>query len=386
MAQPMLSLFVLTILSCASPQKQAKEPNPPKEIKLAIWQMQEYLPLLKDKKVGLCVNHSSTLGDIHLLDTLLSLGINIPKVFTPEHGFKGTADAGEHVSSEKSNEYTIISLFGESKKPNDEDINGLDIIVFDLQDVGTRFYTYISTMHYLMQAAAQNNIPFVILDRPNPNGSYVDGPFLKKSQYSFVGLHPLPIVHGLSVGELAQMINGEGWLMGGLKVELTIIPVLNWTHSMPYSLPTKPSPNLPNDESIALYPSLCLFEGTIASVGRGTDVPFQHVGHPDYPDTTYRFVPSPREGAKSPKYTGETCFGVDFRTNTLKHHFSIEPLIDFYNKMGKPDNFFTPYIKLLAGDLDEQIKSGMTADEIRKLWQNELADYKEIREQYLIYE
>jgi len=394
MHHPILYLITLFIFSCSTPQEQSKEQQEaPVEIKPGAWQMNEYLPLLRGKRVGLCVNQSSTVAQTHLLDTLLALGVDvpktvgigIPKVFTPEHGFKGTADAGEHVSSDQSNEYAIISLFGNKRQPTDEDVSGLDVIVFDLQDVGIRFYTYISTMHYLMEVAAKNDIPFVILDRPNPNGSYVDGPFLKKSQRSFVGLHPIPIVHGLTIGELAHMINEEGWLKDGLKVDLTVIPIQNWDHSTRYSLPVKPSPNLPNGMSIALYPSLCLFEGTIASVGRGTDAPFQHIGHPYYPDRTYSFVPSPREGAKSPKYDGQACYGMDFRTDKVGYSFTIDPLIDFYNKMGKPDDFFTPYFKLLAGDLDEQIVAGMTSDEIRASWQVELDKFKTMREQYLIY-
>lgn len=377
---------MLLAFACATPKTPpSNEPAPPKEIKPGAWLIEDYLTLLEGKVVGLCVNQSSTLGEVHLLDTLLSLGISIPKVFTPEHGFKGTADAGEHVANSQTGTYQLLSLFGKVKEPSNEDVSGLDIIVFDIQDVGVRFYTFISTMHNLMVAAAKNNIPFVVLDRPNPNGSYIDGPFLKESQRSFVGLHPIPIVHGLTVGEMAKMINGERWLKDGLTCDLTVIPVQNWDHNTRYSLPIQPSPNLPNDMSIALYPSLCLFEGTIASVGRGTNAPFQHIGHPDYPDRTYSFMPSPRAGAKSPKYNGQTCYGADYRTDSVSYHFTVEPLIDFYHKMGKPNNFFTPYIKLLAGDLDEQIKAGMTAEEIQHSWQKELKDFKKIREKYLIY-
>ena len=350
--------------------------------------MDQYLPLLKGKRVGLVVNHSSTVRNGHLLDTLLAMGVelvNVPKVFAPEHGFSGKADAGEDVASEKRARYELISLFGEKRKPDPQDLDGLDVIVFDMQDVGVRFYTYISTMHYVMQVCAQRNVPFIVLDRPNPNGSYVDGPFLKPGQESFVGLHPVPIVHGLTIGELAQMINGEGWLGDDLKCDLTVVPVKNWAHDIPYSLPVRPSPNLPNDLSIALYPSICLFEGTIVSVGRGTSAPFQQIGHPDYPDTSYVFVPEPTEGAKNPLHQGKKCYGVDFSKEEIQYQFTIEPLIDFYNKMGKPKNFFTSYIKNLAGDLDDQIKSGMTAEEIRASWQTELEAFKKLRTKYLIY-
>lgn len=378
------ALLTISLLACGQSNKTAEEK--PLEIEPGAHAIDEYLPLLKDKKVGLLVNHTSRVGDVHLVDTLLSLGVSIPKIFAPEHGFRGKADAGEHVADERTETYELISLFGAKREPSDEDVAGLDIIVFDIQDVGVRFYTYISTMHYLMDAAARNGIPFVVLDRPNPNGSYADGPFLKEDQRSFVGLHPIPIVHGLTVGELARMIVDENWLDAEEKLQLTIIPVKNWDHSMPYSLPIKPSPNLPNDLSIAIYPSTCLFEGTIASVGRGTPTPFQHIGHPDYPDSSYSFVPKPMEGAKNPKLNGEKCFGMDFTKDQPSYQFTIEPLIDFYNELGQPDDFFTPYIKLLAGDLDDQIKAGMTADEIRASWQDELTAYKALRKKYLIYD
>jgi len=356
-------------------------------IRPGAWQLSEYLPMLQGKNVGLCINHSSTVQDTPLLDTLRSLGMgkNVKVIFTPEHGFTGKADAGEHVEDEVTDTYRIVSLFGEKRAPTDADMAGLDIVVFDMQDVGVRFYTYISTMHYMMEAAARNNIPFVVLDRPNPNGSYVDGNILKASQRSFVGMHPIPTVHGLTVGELAKMINGEGWLGQGLKCELTVVRVKNWMRSMPYSLPVRPSPNLPNDRSIALYPGLCLFEGTIVSVGRGTDYPFQHVGHPDYPNKAYSFVVESREGAKTPPLLGETCYGLNFREGNITYAYQIEPLIDVYHAMGKRADFFNAYIKLLAGDLDDQIKTGMTAKEIRASWEPELEAYKKMRADYLMY-
>ena len=386
----MILISLLSIcLACNPPSKELQEKaetiQQAKPILTGADQLESYLPLLKDKKVGLLVNHTSMIGDVHLVDTLMSLGISIPKIFTPEHGFRGKADAGEHVVDEKTEQYELISLFGTKREPSDDDVDGLDIIVFDIQDVGVRFYTYISSMHFLMDAAARNNIPFVVLDRPNPNGSYVDGPFLKEDQRSFVGLHPIPIVHGLTVGELAKMIVGEKWLKATEPLSLTVIPTQNWKHSDPFSLPTKPSPNLPNDLSIALYPSICLFEGTKVSVGRGTPTPFQHIGHPDYPDSTYSFIPSPMEGAKSPKLEGIKCFGVDYSTGEPKYEFTIEPLVQFYIELGQPKNFFNNYLKLLAGDLDDQIKAGMTTKEIQATWQDQLNSYKEMREGYLLY-
>ncbi len=378
------SSLIIVLSACAPASEKPTAEND--SIKVGAEVMQEYLPLLKDKKVGLLVNHTSRVADRHLVDTLMSLGIDIPTIFAPEHGFRGKADAGEHVQDEETENYRLISLFGESREPSDADVAGLDVIVFDIQDVGTRFYTYISSMHYLMDAAARNGIPFIVLDRPNPNGSYVDGPLLKEDQRSFVGVHPIPIVHGMTVGELAKMIVGERWLPSGEELDLTVIPVENWEHNAPYSLPIKPSPNLPNDLSIALYPSNCLFEGTIVSVGRGTPTPFQHIGHPAYPDSTYSFTPSPMEGSKNPKLNGEKCFGVDYTSTKPEYRFTIQSLIDFYEKMGKPDDFFNSYFKLLAGDLDEQIKSGMTAEQIKETWQDDLRSFREMRAKYLLYD
>jgi uncharacterized protein YbbC (DUF1343 family) len=383
-------LIFIAFLACAQPPKQeVAQPTAQEQLTIrpGAWQMSEYLPMLQNKNVGLCINHSSTVQDTPLMDTLRSLGLgkNIKVIFTPEHGFTGKADAGEHVSDQETDEYKIVSLFGEKRAPTDADMTGLDVVLFDMQDVGVRFYTYISTMHYMMEAAARNNIPFVVLDRPNPNGSYVDGNILPERHRSFVGMHPIPTVHGLTVGELAKMINEEGWLGKGLRCDLTIVKIKNWDHVMPYSLPVRPSPNLPNDRSIALYPGLCLFEGTIVSVGRGTDSPFQHIGHPDYPDTSYSFLVESREGAKSPPLLGETCFGIDFRSGEISYAYRIEPLIDMYMAMGKRPDFFNTYIKLLAGDLDDQIKAGLSAQEIRATWEPELSQFKELRKKYLLY-
>ncbi len=351
------------------------------------YQFEKYLPVLLNKTVGITANHSSLVESQHLIDTLLKLDIEVAKVFTPEHGFKGTASDGEAITYDSSpTTYELISIYGKNKKPTQEQMEDLDIMVFDIQDVGTRFYTYISTMHYVMETCAENDIPLVILDRPNPNGSYVDGPVLNEDFQSFVGMHPIPIVHGMTVGELAQMINDEGWLKGAIKCELTIIPVQNWNHSMYYSLPVAPSPNLPNDLSIALYPSLCLFEGTIISVGRGTDYAFQQIGHPDYPETTYAFMPESRAGAKWPPFEGKKCFGKSWIGTKPKYAFTLQPIIETFQKMDRSD-FFNDYFKKLAGSdqLQKQIISGMSEEAIRATWQGDLKKFKSLRSRYLLY-
>ena len=266
-------------------------------------------------------------------------------------------------------------------------MGGVEVMVFDIQDVGTRFYTYISTMHYVMEACAANEVPIIVLDRPNPNGSYTDGPILDTAYRSFVGMHPIPIIHGLTIGELAQMINGEGWLNNGMQCDLTVIPVKNWDHTKTYSLPVRPSPNLPNDLSISLYPSLCLFEGTIMSVGRGTNYPFQQVGHPNYPDTSHTFTPKSREGAKWPPYENKKCFGVSWIGQKPEYQFSLTPIINAYQKM-ETDSFFNSYFEKLAGNsrLRKQIESGMTEVEIKNTWKKELEAYKKKRAKYLLYD
>lgn len=350
-------------------------------------QINEYIPLLQNKKVGLTVNHSSLIGSTHLTDTLIKIGVNVAKVFTPEHGFTGRVSDGTKVEYDSTvASFELISLYGKNKKPTIEQLIGLDVMVFDIQDVGTRFYTYISTMHYVMEACAENNIPVIILDRPNPNGSYVDGPVLESGFESFVGMHQIPIVHGMTVGELAQMINGEGILEGKLKCKLSVIKVLNWTHDMPYSLPVRPSPNLPDDLSISLYPSLCLFEGTIMSVGRGTDYAFQQIGHPEYPDTTYSFIPVSREGAKWPPYENQKCYGRSWIGETPTYGFTLQPLLDAYQKMNRED-FFNDYFKRLAGTnaLQKQIEEGQSEKEIRASWEQGLKAFKAKRKRYLLY-
>ncbi|MBV6647171.1 MAG: DUF1343 domain-containing protein [Cyclobacteriaceae bacterium] len=378
-----LSLTLFFIGTACSSQISSDQ----QELLVGAARFQEYLPMLKGKRVGLTVNHTSRVGNTHLIDTLISMRIELTTVFSPEHGLKGTAADGEHINYEdKEYPFKLHSLYGKNRKPTAEMLTEVDIMLFDIQDVGARFYTYISTMHYVMEACAESNIPFIVLDRPNPNGSYVDGPVLDTAYKSFVGMHPIPIVHGLTIGELAQMINGEKWLKDGLTCALQVIPVTGWSHDQPYSLPLKPSPNLPDDRSIALYPSICLFEQTIASEGRGTDFAFQQVGHPDYPDTSYSFVPRNRQGSSAPKFEGQKCFGLSFKDKAIEYKFSLSPLIEFYEKLGRED-FFKSRFHVLAGtkQLQQQIEKGLTEEQIKASWQADLNDYKKKRKKYLIY-
>lgn len=348
--------------------------------------------MLQDKKVSLVVNQTSCLSNgTHLLDTLIASGINIVNVYVPEHGFRGDADAGETVKNGKDvrSGKPIVSLYGNNKKPSKESLNGTDIIIFDLQDVGTRFYTYISTMHYVMEACAENNIKCIILDRPNPN-DYIDGPILERKYKSFVGMHPIPVVHGLTVGELALMINGEGWLANEKKCPLEVVTVEGWQHGQPYSLPIKPSPNLPNDQAIALYPSLCFFEATNMSVGRGTYFPFQVIGYPNAKFGSFTFMPKSLPGyAKNPLQQDKLCYGLDLRKVKAERKLSLEYFISFYkiSKLGRSFFRYPDFMDKLAGTnkLKEQIIAGMSEDQIRKSWQADLNNYKEMREKYLLY-
>ncbi len=355
-----------------------------------------YLPLMKGKKVALVVNHSSLVGETHLVDTLLAQGIAIEKIFAPEHGFRGKADAGAHIknSLDPQTGLQIISLYGKHKKPTKKDLNGIDLILFDIQDVGVRFYTYLSTLHYIMEAAAAYDIPVIVLDRPNPNGHYIDGPVLQKKYRSFVGLHPVPVVYGMTIGEYAEMINGEGWLKSGKKAELTVVPLANYTHQSFYSLPVKPSPNLPNDRAIALYPSLAFFEGTAISAGRGTDKPFQLYGAPLYGVKKFSFIPRSRSGAQNPKHKGKRCYGVDLskshvRQMRSKQQLDLSYLLDAYaNYQNKKDFFLkNKFIDALAGSnkLRKQIESDMSEKMIRKSWEKDLDKFKKIRKKYLLY-
>ena len=363
------------------------------QIRTAAEQADLYLPLLQGKKIGVVGNQTSILpqsNSKHLVDFLLENKVNVTKVFVPEHGFRGTADAGEKVdnSIDAKTGLPIVSLYGSNKKPSPAQIQDLDVLVFDLQDVGVRFFTYISTLHYVMEACAEQGKPLILLDRPNPNGNYVDGPILKKGFESFVGMHPIPLVHGLSIGELAKMINGEKWLKGGVQVDLTVIPVANWNHGMTYELPVKPSPNLPNALSIRLYPSTCLFEGTVVSLGRGTYFPFQVYGYPDARFGDFTFTPVSIDGmSKTPPHQDKLCYGRDLRTASLTQPFTLSYLLEAYQRSEMKEKFFNSYFNTLVGtdELKKQILAGKTEAEIRATWQQGLQDYAALRSKYLIY-
>jgi uncharacterized protein YbbC (DUF1343 family) len=349
-----------------------------------------YLPLLKDKKVGVITNQTGILSNnIHLVDFLIENKISIQKIFAPEHGFRGTADAGEHIIDGKDSKtgLPIISLYGNNKKPKPEQLAGIDIIVFDLQDVGARFYTYISSLHYIMEACAENNIELMILDRPNPNGTIVDGPILEKEFTSFVGMHPIPLLHGMTIGEYGRMINGEKWLKNGIQCNLKVIHCIDYNREMTYSLPMKPSPNLPNDQSINLYASLCLFEGTNVSVGRGTEMQFQIYGSPFLPKSDFSFTPIPNFGAKEPVYKNQLCNGENLTSIPKVNQLELKWLIKAYNSTSDKSKFFNDFFTKLAGTkkLQQQIIDGVSEIEIRKSWEKGLNDFKEMRKKYLIY-
>jgi uncharacterized protein YbbC (DUF1343 family) len=397
-----LSFIFLTIIStsCSARKTDAKknvksvleiaEDNPKTEIKTGADNYNNYLPILKDKKIGIVTNQTGILSNkMHLVDFLLKENIAIQKIFAPEHGFRGTADAGEHVVDGKDSKtgLSIISLYGDNKKPKPEQFAGIDIIVFDLQDVGARFYTYISSLHYIMEACAENNIPLLILDRPNPNGSIVDGPILEKEFTSFVGMHPIPLLHGMTIGEYAQMINGEKWLKNEVQCKLTLIPCSNYNRKMNYSLPVKPSPNLPNDQSVNLYASLCLFEGTNVSVGRGTEKQFQIYGSPYLPKSNYSFIPKPNFGAQNPVYNGVLCYGEDLSTYSRLNQLELKWIIKAYQTTTDKSKFFNPFFTKLAGTkkLQLQIEAGTSEDKIRESWKKGLIKFKEMRSKYLIY-
>jgi uncharacterized protein YbbC (DUF1343 family) len=359
-------------------------------------QLEEYLPLIRGKELALVVNHTSVVGDRHLVDTLLTYDLevsNIMKVFVPEHGLRGNFDAGQHVENGTDPEtgLPVVSLYGKHRKPLPEDMEGVELVLFDIQDVGTRFYTYISTLHYVMEACAENSVPLFVLDRPNPNGGYVDGPVLDPEFTSFVGMHPIPVVYGLTIGELARMVNGEGWLSGGIQCELTVIPCANYHHGKPYSLPVKPSPNLTSDHAVMIYPSTCFFEGTVISEGRGTMTPFEVFGHPDL-DGDYSFTPVSIPGMSSyPKLKDQRCFGVDLREYVPDGGWTrleLKWLLDAYASFPEKDRFFTGYFNTLAGtsELREQIEAGWDESRIRASWKPDLEQFLEKRARYLIYD
>ncbi len=384
-------------------QKEKNKEVLPKiiQIKTGAERTNLYLELLKNKNVAIVGNQTSIIKskrniNVHIVDSLLSSGIKIQKVFAPEHGFRGKVDAGEVVKDGKDTKtgLPIISLYGKNKKPTIAQLKNIDILLFDIQDVGVRFYTYISTLHYVMEACAELNIPVIILDRPNPNGHYIDGPVLEIAHESFVGKHPVPVVYGMTIGEYGQMINGEKWLKNGVQCNLKVIPLEDYTHQSEYNLPLKPSPNLPNSKSINLYPSLCFFEGTYVSVGRGTNLQFQIVGSPYHQLKKYSFkyTPLPNEGAKYPKHNNKVCYGYNLKSEKKLNKLNLEWLLDFYQEhknlpikksFFKSNRFFTK----LAGTtkLQQQIEQGLSEQEIRKTWQKDLVLFKKMRAKYLIY-
>lgn len=377
------------------PGSRQEEPVTEKEILTGADRTAVYLPMIGNKRVAVVANQTSTIRGVHLVDSLHTHQIRITKVFALEHGFRGDVQAGEHIRNGKDAKtgIPIVSLYGSNKKPKPEQLTDVDVILFDIQDVGARFYTYISSLHYLMEAAAENGKQVIVLDRPNPNGFYVDGPVLNMKHKSFVGMHPVPIVHGMTVGEYAQMINGEGWLNNKIKCDLVVVNCENYTHDSTYILPVKPSPNLSSQQSIYLYPSLCLFEGTTVSVGRGTDFPFQVIGMPGYTKGDFTFTPRSVQAAKKPPHMDVECRGYDLRDNAndvLKEKkINLHWLLEMYENCPDKNSFFENdgMFTLLSGGttLRQQIESGKSEEEIRQSWKDGLEQFSRIRSQYLLY-
>ncbi len=379
MIRLLLALCIFSVFACSNAQ----------ELQLGAERMDQYLPSLEGKRVALVVNQTSVINNVHLVDTLLSRGVNVVKVMAPEHGFRGEAPDGAKIDDAKDEKtgLPIISIYGRTKKPSPEMLEDVDVLIFDIQDVGVRFYTFISTMHYVMEAAAENSKEVIVLDRPNPNGMYIDGPVKDNDVNGFVAMHPIPIVHGLTVAELAQMINGEGWLENGAQSDLKVVPMQGWDHNSTYSLPIKPSPNLPTDNAIALYPTLGFFEGSVVSVGRGTDFPFEVIGHPDYSKGTFSFTPQPNGGSKYPPMEGELCQGQYFGDTEAPHELTLKYLLDYHADIKDDTTFFRAYIDLLSGtkDFRKQVEAGWSEVEIKATWQPKLEAYKAMRKKYLLY-
>jgi len=379
-------LFWLTMVSFTSASCQ-------KQITISAANVDAYIPLLKEKKVGIVAHQASVISSakntIHLVDLLRKKNISIQKIFAPEHGFRGTADAGEKIENQidSKTQLPIISLYGKNRKPSKEQLKGIEIMVFDLQDVGVRFYTYLSTLHNVMEACAENNIPLIVLDRPNPNTHYIDGPVLNLEHKSFVGMHPVPIVYGMTIGEYAQMINGEKWLANSIKCDLTIIPLKNYTHQTTYELTVRPSPNLPNKQSIALYPSLCLLEPTRVSIGRGTDLQFQVYGHPGFPKTDFSYVPKSNFGSKNPKHKGQICYGENLTTINPPSKIELKWLMNAYSDFPEKDSFFLKGFERISGvsNLKKQLIGGASEKTIRNSWTDDLNKFKKTRIKYLLY-
>lgn len=418
-----LLLPILFLTSCSGPKKAALEAeaavNPAKpgglmksfHFQTGASNTAVYFPMIQGKNVGIVTNQTGIVDydsivrlpdslqqhhrelrkrtQMHLVDFLLKSQMDLKKIYAPEHGFRGTADDGELLKDGKDSKtgIPIISLYGDNKKPSAKNLEGIDVMLFDLQDVGTRFYTYISTLHYVMEACAENKIPLIILDRPNPNGSIIDGPTLEKAYSSFVGMHEIPVLHGMTIGEYGKMINGEKWLKNGIQCELTVIPCLNYRRTMPYSLPVRPSPNLPNDRSINLYPSLCFFEGTNVSIGRGTEKQFQIFGSPLTPEMHFEFVPKPNFGSKNPPQNGKVCCGRDLTSEPRQTGIQLKWLLESYSKCTDKSKFFISYFTKLAGSptLQKQIEGGLSEQEIRASWQPGIERFKKIRKPYEIY-
>jgi len=396
-----INFICLSCTGCSSSKEITNQAQPLKtsandKIRTGAQQTEKYLPLLKGKRVGLVVNQTAQINGVLLVDTLKSLNVNIKAIFGPEHGFRGTADAGEKVGNYIDNKtgIPVISLYGTKQQPSKEDLKDIDILIFDIQDVGVRFYTYTITMAKVMQACADSQVPLIILDRPNPNGNMIDGPILDSKFKSGVGMHPIPIAHGLTSAEFALMVNGEGWLKDGSKCDVKVIKNANYKHADAYDLPVKPSPNLPNTLSIYLYPSLCMFEGTVVSQGRGTLFPFQVIGHPALKNEySFTFTPKSIEGmSKNPPLENQICYGIDFRKSDLKtlqnqSQLDVALWLKIYQSFPDKANYFTAFFNKLAGNdmLMQQIKDGKTEKEIRASWETGLTDYKAKREKYLLY-
>jgi uncharacterized protein YbbC (DUF1343 family) len=401
--QPFRFLFLLTVFLLAGDFSPAQiiirsKNNVEKtdaDIRTGAERTEMYLPWLKGKSVAVVANQTSMINSTHLVDSLIALKVQVKKIFCPEHGFRGTADNGEEIknSIDAKTGLPLISLYGDHLRPTAKDLKGIDVVIYDIQDVGVRFYTYVTTMSYVMEACAQQKKTFIVLDRPNPNGYYVDGPVLEPEFKSFVGQHPVPIVYGMTIAEYAQMLNGEKWLAAGIQCDLKVVPCEGYAHSDWYQLPIAPSPNLPNMASVYLYPSLCLFEGTVMSIGRGTDLPFQVVGHPKLQNAKFTFTPSPRAGAAKPLYEGQVCYGHDL------HDFATLYVRDFkgiylfwmlgcYKDMPDKSTFFNDYFERLAGTkmLRQQINEGRPEEQIRASWKPGLVKFRATRLKYLLYE
>lgn len=385
--------FIFQTITCAG-QQLPRGVHIGTDVVCGAERIDAYKNLIDGKKIGVIANQTSMIGKTHLVDTLLSLHQNIITVFAPEHGFRGVNDAGETIDDgvDAKTGLPLVSLYGNNKQPSDEQMKKLDVMLFDIQDVGVRFYTYISTLQLAMQACAKNNVMMIVLDRPNPNGFYIDGPVLQDSFQSFVGLQKIPVVYGMTIGEYALMLNGEHKLDSNLVCNLTVIPCLHYDHSTLYNLPVKPSPNLPNMTAVYLYPSLCFFEGTKVSVGRGTSLPFQCIGYPDNKVGNFIFTPNPNEGAKNPPYSGKDCKGLDlsglnFGIFVLNNHINLEWLVDMYNGCAEPKSFFTDYFSKLAGNdvLQKQIEDHTPDYQIRQSWAADIAAFKTVRKKYLLY-